>query len=289
MERIDRLLPDAGKAMSGSSASRESSPAGPALRLDDQICAHCGRELTAEFVEFPPALQRKYQKRGEWYYHPCTPECEKKNEQREWELTRRDARIATLRERSGLSKRMKGYTLANFRPTISNAAGRARVKVDGYLETWEENREAGRGLYFCGGVGTGKTHLAVAVMNELIRRKRVPSLFVTVPELLDNLRETYNKPGRNLDEWMDAVQNADFLVLDDLGSERATEWVRERIFVMVNHRYREALPTVFTSNIGPKDLAQQLGERTASRIIAMCDWIALEGEDYRETAAREAR
>ncbi|CAA9451050.1 MAG: Helicase loader DnaI [uncultured Rubrobacteraceae bacterium] len=275
--------------MSGSSANRGSSPAGPALRLDDQVCPHCGQELQAEFFEFPPALQHKYGKSGEWYYHPCTPECEKKNERREWELMRRDARVANLRERSGLSKRMKGYTLGNFRPTVSNAAGRARVKVDGYLEDWEENREAGKGLYFCGGVGTGKTHLAVAVMNELIRKKRIPSLFVTVPELLDNLRETYNKPGRNLDEWMDVVQNAEFLVLDDLGSERTTEWVRERIFVIVNHRYREALPTVFTSNIGPKDLAEQLGERTASRIIAMCDWIALEGDDYRETAAKEGR
>ncbi len=275
--------------MSGSSGSRGSSPTGPALRLDDQVCPHCGQELQAEFFEFPPALQHKYGKSGEWYYHPCTPECEKKNERREWELMRRDARVAVLRERSGLSKRMKGYTLGNFRPTVSNAAGRARVKVDEYLDTWEENREVGKGLYFCGGVGTGKTHLAVAVMNELIRKKRTPSLFVTVPELLDNLRETYNKPGRNLDEWMDAVQNAEFLVLDDLGSERTTEWVRERIFVIVNHRYREALPTVFTSNIGPKDLAEQLGERTASRIIAMCDWIALEGDDYRETAAKEGR
>jgi DNA replication protein DnaC len=289
MERIDGLLPDAGRAMSGSSGSRGSSPTGPALRLDDQVCPHCGQELQAEFFEFPPALQHKYGKSGEWYYHPCTPECEKKNERREWELMRRDARVAVLRERSGLSKRMKGYTLGNFRPTVSNAAGRARVKVDEYLDAWEENREVGKGLYFCGGVGTGKTHLAVAVMNELIRKKRTPSLFVTVPELLDNLRETYNKPGRNLDEWMDAVQNAEFLVLDDLGSERTTEWVRERIFVIVNHRYREALPTVFTSNIGPKDLAEQLGERTASRIIAMCDWIALEGDDYRETAAKEGR
>ena len=288
MERIDGLLPDAGRAMSGSSGSRGSSPAGPALRLDDQVCSHCGQELQAEYFEFPPALQHKYGKAGEWYYHPCTSECEKKNEQREWELMRRDARVAILRERSGLSKRMKGYTLGNFRVVASDAA-RARMKVDEYLEGWEENREAGKGLYFCGGVGTGKTHLAVAVMNELIRRKRIPSLFVTVPELLDNLRETYNKPGRNLDEWMDAVQNAEFLVLDDLGSERTTEWVRERIFVIVNHRYREALPTLFTSNIGPKDLAEQLGERTASRIIAMCDWIALEGDDYRETAAKEGR
>ena len=286
MEPIKDLLPDAGKAMSGSSASSKNAAA---LRLDDEICPHCGQDLEAEFFEFPPALQRKYGKPGEWYYHPCSPECEKKNERREWELMRRDTRVALLKERSGLSKRMKGYTLANFRPTISPSASRARMKVDEYLDNWEENREAGRGIYFCGDVGVGKTHLAVAVMNELIQRKRVPSLFVTVPELLDNLRGAYNDPGRDLDEWMAAVQNADFLVLDDLGSERATDWVRERIFVVVNHRYREALPTIFTSNIGPKDLAEQLGERTASRIIAMCDWISLEGDDYRETTAKERR
>jgi hypothetical protein len=133
------------------------------------------------------------------------------------------------------------------------------------------------------------THLAVAVMTELIKRKRVPSLFVTVPELLDNLRGAYNDPGRDIDEWMDAVKNADLLVLDDLGAEKPNPWVRERLFVIVNHRYRESLPTIFTSNIGPKDLAEQLGERTASRIIEMCDWIALEGEDYREVSVREGR
>jgi DNA replication protein DnaC len=287
MERIDGLLPDAGRAMSGSSASRRrSSQDAEALRLDDKICPHCHQELQAEWVEFPPALQKKYGKPGEWYYHPCTPECEEKNDQREWELMRRDARVAILRERSGLSKRMKGYALDNFEPQVSKSTEKALAKVMDYIINWKENREAGRGVYFCGDVGTGKTHLAVAVMNELIKRKRVPSLFVTVPELLDNLRGTYNDPGRNLDEWMDAVKNADFLVLDDLGSEKPTEWVRERLFVVINHRYREQLPTLFTSNIGPKDLAAQLGERTASRIIAMCDWISLEGEDYREAEVR---
>jgi DNA replication protein DnaC len=288
MERIGDLLPDAGRITTGSSASRKTS-AGPALRLDDQICAHCGRELEAEFFEFPPALQRKYGRTGEWYYHPCTPECEQKNERREWELMRRDARVETLMEKSGLSRRFRGYTFANFRPMASNGAGRALIRVEEYLANWEENREEGRGLYLCGGVGTGKTHLAVAILNELVRKKRVPSLFVTVPELLDNIRQTYNKPGRNLDEWMDAVQNAEFLVLDDLGSERPTEWVRERIFVIVNHRYREALPTVFTSNIGPEELPAQLSARTASRIIAMCEGVEIEGDDYRETAAKEGR
>jgi DNA replication protein DnaC len=286
MERIDNLLPDAGRAMSGSSANRKRSQA-EALKLDDRVCPHCGRELQAEWVEFPPALQRKYGRSGEWYYHPCTPDCEKKNDQREWELMRRDARVAILQERSGLSKRMKGYTFAGFKPYLSPAATKAAEKVETYLKNWEENKEAGRGLYFCGGVGTGKTHLAVAVMNELMQRKRVPSLFVTVPEFLDNLREAYMIPGRDLDEWMDAVKNAELLVFDDLGAEKPNPWVRERIFVIVNHRYRETLPTLFTSNIGPRDLAAQLGERTASRIIAMCEWISLEGEDHREMEARK--
>src|ERR687890_784839 len=239
--------------MSGSSGKRSKSRAGAeVLRLDDQVCPHCGRELQAEWDEFPPALQKKYGKPGEWYYHPCTPECEKKNERREWELMRRDARVATLRDRSGLSKRMKGYALDNFDPGFSRNTQKAFAKV----------------------------------MNDIITKKRVPSLFVTVPELLDNMRGAYNDPGRDIDEWMDSVKNADLLLLDDLGAERANEWVRERIFVIVNHRYREELPTIFTSNTGPKDLAAQLGERTASRIIAMCDWISLEGEDYREAEVR---
>jgi DNA replication protein DnaC len=122
-------------------------------------------------------------------------------------------------------------------------------------------------------------------MNELIR-KQEPALFVTVPELLDNLREVYMIPGRDIDEWMDTVKNANLLVLDDLGAEKPTPWVQERIFVIVNHRYREALPTIFTSNIGPKDLAAQLGERTASRIVAMTEGIELEGDDYREAEVR---
>jgi DNA replication protein DnaC len=202
---------------------------------------------------------------------------------------RRDARVASLLEKSGLSRRLRHYTFANFKPYVSPGAARAVERVEEYLGRWDENKEDGRGLYLCGGVGVGKTHLAVAVLNELIKRKRVPSLFVTVPEFLDNLRGAYNDPGRNIDEWMDAVKNADFLVLDDLGAEKPNAWVRERLFVIVNHRYREVLPTVFTSNVGPKDLAEQLGERTASRIISMCDWIALEGDDYRETAAKERR
>jgi DNA replication protein DnaC len=289
MERIDGMLPDAGKITGGSSGSRGRAQA-ETLRLDDKVCPHCSRELQAEWVEFPPALQRKYGKPGEWYYHPCTPECERKNDQREWERARRDARVATLRERSGLSKRMRSYTFDNFDMAVDESVREACQKAMAYVDNWEENREEGRGLYFCGGIGAGKTHLAVAVMNKLMQKERVPALFVTVPEFLDNLRGAYMIPGRDLDEWMDAVKNADLLVLDDLGSEKPTEWVRERLFVIVNHRYREALPTIFTSNVGAQDLFTQLGERTASRIVAMCgESIRIEADDHRRVSARGER
>lgn len=272
--------------MSGSSGSRREARA---LRLDDNVCPHCGRELESEWVEFPPALQKKYGRPGEWYVHPCTPECERKNERREWELARREARIRSLLRRSGLSERLKRCTLSNFNRFSNTAATRAFEKVTAYIDGWEENREAGRGLYLCGDVGTGKTHLAVAVMTELIRRRRVPSLFVTVPELLDNLRLAYNDPGQDIDEWMHSVKSADLLVLDDLGSEKPTPWVQERLFVVIDHRYREMLPTIITSNIGPRDLGDKLGARTASRIVSMCEGIELDGPDYREVSARGGR
>src|SRR5918995_432670 len=135
MERIDNLLPDAGRAMSGSSASRR--PQTEALKLDDKICPHCGRELQAEWVEFPPALQKKYDRPGEWYYHPCTPECEMKNDRREWELMRRDARVAALKERRGLSPRLW---------TTSRTGSRTRRKGGGSTSaaTWGWGRRTSR-------------------------------------------------------------------------------------------------------------------------------------------------
>ena len=116
-----------------------------ALRLDDRICPHCGRELQAEWVEFPPALQKKYDRPGEWYYHPCTPECEMKNDRREWELMRRDARVATLKERSGLSKRMKGYALDNFNHSISRSTERPSPRSRTTSRTGRQTRRKGAG------------------------------------------------------------------------------------------------------------------------------------------------
>ena len=239
-----------------------------------------------EFCEFPPALQRKYGRSGEWFYPQCSPECEAREERREWETSRREHLLGSLLRRSGVSKRLERATFENFDTTYSVGARRAYGRGLAYVVGWEERKAEGAGLYLHGGVGTGKTHVAAAIMRRLVEEARVPSLFVTVPELLDHLRPNGPEGEGERDAWAESVKNAEFLVLDDLGAEKTSGWVQERLFVLINHRYREELPTVYTSNVSPGELGARIGERTASRVIETSEFVSLEGPDYRLEARR---
>src|SRR5690606_28150228 len=98
-------------------------------------------------------------------------------------------------------------------------------------------------LVFMGAYGSGKTHLAAAIANEL-QQRGTEVVFVTVPDLLDYLRMTYN-PGTTttFEGRFQAVRNASVLFLDDLGTESATPWAKEKLFQIINHRYVARLPT----------------------------------------------
>ena len=124
------------------------------------------------------------------------------------------------------------------------------------------------GLLLWGGYGVGKTSLAVALMRSWLDDSRRPALFVTAPDLLDRLRASYQHDAEGSeDDVLRAVREVPFLVLDDLGAERVTDWVRERLFVVINHRHDHQMPTVYTSNLYPDGLADQLGERIVNRLI----------------------
>lgn len=283
MERIDELLPTMPKTTSSSSASNDP----PAGLEATRTCPDCGREIAGEWFAFPPALQRKYEREGVFWYPPCIPECQAKENLREWEHDVRQRKAASLLEKSEMPERLSRSTLAAFDETFSPAARRGLVAVERYLEAWEENREAGRGLYLCGDVGSGKTHLAAGMARTLIVKHHVPTLFHTAPELLDRLRPSSSVgEASDRDAWADWAMNAELLVLDDLGVEKPTEWALERLFVLVNHRYRRSLPTIYTSNLGPKDLATHLGDRTASRIVETSVFEMMKGPDFRVEARR---
>src|SRR5262249_51929228 len=101
--------------------------------------------------------------------------------------------------------------------------------------------------------------------------------FITVPDLLTRLRQSYDRDGgaggvggASERELLDDLDGAPVLVLDDLGAERATDWAVERLFGLLNRRHDWRRPTVLTSNLGPKPLAEHLGERIAWRVVEMC-------------------
>lgn len=153
-----------------------------------------------------------------------------------------------------------------------------------------------RGLLFMGRHGVGKTHLAVAILKAVMRTKGARGYFYETGDLLKLVRDTYSA-GADLNEMdvLRPVLSADILVLDDLGVEKTSEWVQETLGHVVNIRYSERRPTVFTTNLidsddplHPKSFMYRLGPRTRSRLFEMCDWIVMEAIDAREVGGPDA-
>jgi DNA replication protein DnaC len=134
-------------------------------------------------------------------------------------------------------------------------------------------------LYLRGGVGVGKTHLAVAAALE-IRERTGSVLFAVVPDLLDHLRTTFDpSQGVAYDDRFNAIRGAFLLVLDDLGTENTTPWAREKLYQIFNHRYVERLPTIVTSNQDHR----HVDERILSRLLDthLTRDVLIESEDFR--------
>jgi DNA replication protein DnaC len=148
-----------------------------------------------------------------------------------------------------------------------------------------------RGLLFYGPNGVGKTHLAVGILKACVREKGARGFFFETRELLRIVRDTYNRSVEETEmEVLTPLLGADLLVLDDLGAERTSDWVQETLGLVVNTRYNARRATIFTSNLvdlpdgsDPRSFVFQLGARTRSRLVEMCDWVSIQGADVRET------
>jgi DNA replication protein DnaC len=134
-------------------------------------------------------------------------------------------------------------------------------------------------LYLYGGVGTGKTHLAVAAALE-IRERNGSVYFAVVPDLLDHLRTTFDPAqGVAYDDRFNAIRGAFLLVLDDLGTENTTPWAREKLYQIFNHRYVERLPTIVTSNRQHEDIDERIRSRLLD--VRYTQEVHLTAEDFR--------
>lgn len=186
-------------------------------------------------------------------------------------------RIDRLTYQSGVGRRFQNRTFETFRQIPgTETAYRACVE---FCRSYKPHH---RGLRIHGRYGCGKTHLAAAIVNAMTR-KGVLAMFVVTPELLQSIRRGYDNPdaARTAQAIVDSARTIDILVLDDLGSEKPSDWVREQLFVLINARYEAELPTIITSNYSTSDLVDRLGQRIVSRLIEMTTAITMTAPDYR--------
>jgi DNA replication protein DnaC len=188
-----------------------------------------------------------------------------------------------------IPKRYQHCTLGNFtayNESLEKAVVQARRVADSFPVV-------NRGLLFEGQPGVGKTHIAVAVLKQAIQTTGARGLFYDVRDLLRVIRSTYDASIRTTElEVLRPVMQADLLVLDDLGAEKTSEWVEETMNLIVNTRYNERRVTIFTSNYldipddtDSNSLLFRIGHRMRSRLHEMCDFLEMDGADYRELPA----
>lgn len=193
---------------------------------------------------------------------------------------RRAYQAQKLFDTAGVPRRLEAYSFDTYPVSAATEGAVALVRQ------WAKDC-AEKSLLLFGAFGTGKTGLAVSALRAVVEAQSVDALFLTAPDLLDRIRASYSPRANDTDgpterELMDAVKDTGLLVLDDLGAERPTGWVQEKLFAVINHRYSEQLPCIFTSNLDPEGLAKHLGERTAWRIVEMSDPVRLDGPNLRD-------
>ncbi|MGD8376559.1 MAG: ATP-binding protein [Acidobacteriota bacterium] len=152
------------------------------------------------------------------------------------------------------------------------------------------------GLLFVGPCGTGKTHLAVSILKALVHERGIRCMFYDFQDLLKEIQSSYSPVNRTSEmSILMPVFTAEVLVLDDLGAQKPTAWVRDTVGHIVNNRYNDRRTTLFTTNRhdGPQEerggrpgteatLLDQIGARLHSRIYEMCHVVRFQGEDYRK-------
>lgn len=200
-------------------------------------------------------------------------EAKEAEEQRmQLEEDHREMELQRMKERCNLGKRFESRTFDTFKATdFAEQYNTCRRFADKFPDT------DGYGLYIFGNAGTGKTHLGASIANYIINEKRIPVAFIDHIRLLNKIREGYNT-GEDATKW---YMEAPLLILDDLGKSKVTDWALEKLFEIVNYRYEDLLPTVFTSNYSLSEVAQMVGDPIASRISEMCVVMQMSGKDKR--------
>ena len=180
--------------------------------------------------------------------------------------------IEAMRVERNVPLRYAESSFASFRPATPSQ----QVALEAVRD------QAADGVFLLGPPGCGKTHLVAAA----IMAGPAGSLFVATSELLDDIKAGFDGDGLGLFE---RAKQAPLLALDDLGSEAVTDWVRDRLYTLLNTRWNDALPVLATTNCTPKVITERIGAAGVSRLAGLCTHrIDVKGADMRRQRQKAA-
>src|SRR6266581_1035698 len=202
------------------------------------------------------------------------------------------ARADRLLETANIPFRYARCELENFdvMPSPDRSIEKAKIAAEKFVDEYPMPRVS-FGLLFMGPQGVGKTHLAVGVIRALMRRKGVPCLFRSFPELLKEIQNSYSPISQSSEfSLLAPVLETEVLVLDELGAQTPSTWVKDTVSYVINYRYSESKVTIFTTNYqdnkapssgGPTGatytLSERIGDQMRSRLFEMCKTQAITG------------
>lgn len=222
----------------------------------------------------------------------CMREAEQKAKEKD-EYNRKMQMLDRIRSASLLGEKYKDTTFANTDLSVGGEFEKAFNRCRRYCEIADDALEKGYGIYIYGNSGTGKTHLTACICNELIGQLR-QCLFTNFFEISKLIRSTYNR-NAEAEGIIKRICDIDFLFIDDLGTEILKKngednWLQEQVFDIINKRYNNEKPTIFSSNYSLNELIEQRGmmEKTVDRIMEMSTAIIkLNGASYRAKNRRK--
>jgi len=177
-----------------------------------------------------------------------------------------------------IKKNIGKYLQSGGVPPKYLTASSENLQVDKYKKIISGYEDGG--LFMWGSAGSGKTYVAVCIMKKLLEQGK-SIIFRSVPRLLLEIKDTFNGQEYSDKELIEYYSRHDYLLLDDLGAEKCTDWVLQTLYMIIEYRDSHLKPTIITSNLSLDEIRHKLSDRISSRIAGMCEVIKLNEEDLR--------
>jgi len=187
---------------------------------------------------------------------------------------------------AGIPLRFQTCSLDTWAAGDDAAKLKAWNYATGYVEAFSENFEVGRSMMLLGQVGTGKTHLATGILQQVIRNFGSQGLlgrYVTAGGIIRSVKDTFGNQGKTESQVYADLIEPHLLVIDEVGVQHGTDFERTVLFEVINGRYEQLKPTIVVSNLGLPDLRLCLGDRAVDRLrdkgglVALFRWDSARG------------